>query len=350
MKTILTIFIALLTGFGLSAQTDKASREKYYSQSFTLKNLNELVVSNQYGTIDVTQTDSANISVKATIAIIAKNMSKADEMLDFIDIEDDFKEGILSISTKLTKDMSFSTMFKGITISVDYVIAVPQGVKLRLVNNEGNVFVADFQGDLNVDVKNSNFKATKLQGEFKIKQIGGEFNVGNVDFMDGEFKNTDLTLDDAFEVNVNLTGGKSNFKVAEKLNIKSNSGEVKVGEVEKMTGISSGTKFVVSDVGDALKMEMNRGSINVGNIHFNFASVDIKATYSKIGLTFMKDAGYQLDITQNRNLKTDIPSNFKLTEQLTATKNVIRRTGFIGNKDYNAFVNLDIRYGNIYIQ
>ncbi|MDL2231491.1 hypothetical protein LJB85_01985 [Porphyromonadaceae bacterium OttesenSCG-928-L07] len=346
MKTLLSILTLLVSSISIYAQSAK----KEYHESFEAKEITELIVSNQYGMIEVIQGAGDSVKIDAVISVTAKKESKANDLIFYIEVVEQFDEGRLNIRTDFGKDMSISRTFSGVDIAVDYRVELPVGLKLRLINADGNVFMENFDGELNVDLRASNFKANRLKGDFLIKQSGGEFSAEEVDKMVGDFRSTSLMIEEGYDINLTTNGGSYVVKSTEKLYVKSNGGAMRLGEIEHMSGVSVGTKYEIADIGDVLKMNLSRGEINVRNIHFSFSDVDLKTAYTKVGLTFMKGAGYHLELKHNKTMKLDIPSNFKLSEQAGSESGVLLKTGFVGDKKYNAKVMLDLRYGNMFIQ
>lgn len=347
MRTIVIIVCFLWMSTGLLAETMKREFRKVVDKA----GIQEVVISNRYGQIEVEQKKEGEIEVSAVVAVTAKSGSKADELLDFIKIEDVVSGGYLNITTAFGKDMSFKQMFSGVEINVNYKVTLPFGIKLCLVNTEGNIFVDNFAGNLNVDIKSGNFQAGTLkEGELVIKQNKGNFTVRDVAALNGDFKGCKLEIGNGKEVKLVVSDCQGDLKAIDQLNITSGGGTMKLGQIESLTGVSSSTKYEVQDIGDELKMSLRMGEINVRNIHFNFSAVELKGSFTKVGLTFMEGAGYHLELKHNKSLKMDLPRSFKLVQRPTSEKNILVETGFIGDQKYNGKVFVDIRSGNLYIQ
>lgn len=346
MKTVLCVFC--MVWFCISANA--AMSKKEFNKSFHKKEVKELVISNRYGKIEVEQGTGDSIQVMATIAVTDKTKVKSDELLEFVSINDTRTGDYLNIVTDFGKDMALKKLVSGVALDIDYKVIAPAGVKMRLINTDGDIFLGDFDGELNVDIKSGNFKADAIKGEeFYIKQDKGEFNVADVENMTGDFKNVLFNLEEAGEVKLTCGDCNGALKSVETLNINATASDLRLGSIESMTGISSSTKFLIQDIGNSLDMDMRWGEINIRNIHFNFTTVKVKGSFTKVGLTFMQDAGYTLELKHNKSLKIDLPKGCELAIQPTSQKNQIVKTGFIGNKQYNGKVFLELLNGNVYI-
>ena len=290
MKRLLLLAIVL---FGaVNAWAEEGSKE--FKKSFPAASINELTVTNRYGNIDVKQ-EGDEFSITTSVWVEAKTKAKVDEILEYISITAKEQGAVLNVETLFQKDMSLRQMFAGVTVSVDYHIKVPKGKKVRLVCTEGGASVADFVGDMNVEIVSGNFKANSVTGgEFSVKQNKGEFEVEKLGNMTAEFKSC----------------------------------KVKIGEGK----------------------EMKLGELNVRNINFSFATVDVKGSSTKVGLTFMEGCGYTLELARNKNLKVELPEGVTLENKPTTDKNTVLETGFIGNKKYAVKVNLNLSGGSLFIQ
>lgn len=325
MKTTLFILGMIFMGVTLYAQTSK----KEYQKSFDKAGITEVVLSNRYGQIDVEQKKADKIDVTATISVTAKNKSKADEFIEYIHIEDVVSGGFLNVETTFGKDVFFKQLLSGLEINIVYKVVLPYGMKLRIINTEGNVFINNFEGDLAIDIKNGNFQLGKMKdGVLQILQSGGNFVVDDVNTLNGQFKDCNLKIEKVREAKLNLEKCTGNLATAAKLNITSQNGELDLGEIEEMSGTANSTKFEIQDLGNELSMTMRFGEINIRNIHTDFSLIQLRTNYTKVGLTFMEGAGYNLELKHNKSLKMDLPADFQLSQQPTSEKKCTCRNRF----------------------
>lgn len=347
MKLVITALCILAFCVKLNAEVS----EKKYEKTFPKDKINELVLSNEYGQIDVEQTDGTEISVSVTMEVSAKTVAKADETLDLLNIRETVGSSSLNIATDFGKDMAIKQFLTSISLQINYKVSVPKGIKLRLIASDCNVFIDNFDGEINADIRNGNFKANSIKGaEFYIKQDKGSLNVADVDIMNGNIKNATIRIESGNDVKLETSSTSGDIGAVEKLNIRSSGGEIKLGEIEDLTGSSSFTKYEVQDIGNILDMDMKMGEINVRNIHFNFSEIRLKGSFTKVGLTFMEGAGYNLEVKRNKSLKMDLPRGMTLEERPTTERNMVIGTKFVGDTKYTGKVFLELSNGNLYVQ
>lgn len=347
MKWIVTALCMVVFCMTLNAEVS----EKKYEKTFPKDKINEVVLSNDYGQINVVQTDGDEISVAVGITVTAKTVAKADETLDMVNIKETLGGSFLNIATEFGKDMAIKQFLTSVSLQIDYKVSIPKGIKLRLIGSNCNVFIDTFEGEVNADIRNGNFKANSIKGEeFYIKQDKGSFDVASVDIMTGNFKNATIRIESGNEVKIETSSTDGKLESIEKLNIRSSGGEMKLGEIEDLTGSSSFTKYEVQDIGNLMDMDMKMGEMNVRNIHFNFSEVRLKGSFTKVGLTFMEGAGYNLEIKRNKSLKMDLPRGMNLDDRPTTERNMVVGTKFVGDPKYTGKVFLELSNGNLYIQ
>jgi len=326
-------------------------RKKMYEKKFSKDGLEELVISNTHGNIEVTQHEGAEIEVVAEMKVIAKTAAKADETLELLQIMETRTDQYLNLETKVGKDMGITQFFTGLTMSVDYKVSVPKGLKLRMINTDGSIFLGNFEGEINADIRNGDFKAAVLKGgEVYVKQDKGGFYVEDVAFLNGDFKNCTLQLEGGEDVRLTTSSCDGQLTSLNKLNIRSSGGTLKIGDVEDLSGSASFTKYEIQDLANLLDMDMKMGEMNIRNVQELFSEIRLKGSFTKVGLTFPEDSGYKLELKHNKSLKLDLPRNMKLEERPTAERNTTIGTKFIGNPKYTGKVVLELTNGSLFIQ
>ena len=344
-------FIIVLCLLAVAAQTKADESKKTYEKNFSKEGIEELVISNAYGKIEVTQHEGDEIQVIAGMKAIAKTGVKADETLDLIQVLETQAGNYINLETKFGKDMGIKQFLTGISVSVDYKVNIPKGVKLRLISSEGNIYLGNYEGELNVDIKNGDFKAAALKGgEVTVKQDKGDFSVEDVASLNGDFKNCTIQISSGDNVRLVTSTCDGDLVSVDKLNIRSSGGTMRLGDIEELIGSSSFTKYEIQDLANVLDMDMKMGEMNVRNIQLLFTEIRLKTSFTKVGLTFMKDAGYHLELKHNKSLKMDLPNGMKLEERPTAERNTTIGTKFIGNVKYSGKVFLDMSNGSLFIQ
>lgn len=347
MRAIITVLSVLV----LTCQVRADESKKTFEKKFSKAGLEELVITNTHGKIEIVQHEGEEIEVLAEMKVIAKTAAKADETLELIQILETRADRYLNLETKLGKDVSITQFFTGLSVSIDYKVNIPKGLKLRLISSDGNIYLGNFEGEINADIRNGDFKAAALKGgEIYVKQDKGNFYAEDVAVLNGDFKNCNIRIESGDNIRLTTASCDGQLTSVDKLNIRSNSGNLRIGDIEELTGSSSFTKYEIQDLANLLDMDMKMGEMNVRNVQELFSEIRLKGSFTKVGLTFPEDAGYKLELKHNKSLKLDLPRNMKLEERPAAEKNATIGTKFVGNPKYAGKVVLNLSNGSLFIQ
>ncbi len=343
------IFVTVLCLFALIFQVKADERKKTYEKKISKCELEELTINNKHGKIEVVQHDQEALEVVAEMKVVAKTAAKADEALELIQVVETPIGNSLHLETQLGKEMNVPQFLTSYTISIQYKITIPKGVKLRLITSLGDVFLGDFEGEINADIQHGNFRAGILKGgEVNIKQYKGEFQVKEVADLNGEFKNCSLLIQDGDDICLTTSSCDGQLVSINKLNIRSSGGILKIGDVEEVMGSSSFTKYEIQDLAHLLDMDMKMGEMQIRNVQKPFSKIHLNTSFTKVGLTFPQGAGYQLDLKRNKALKLELPSDIVLNEN--AERNKLVSQTQVGDKQYTGQVKLELANGTLYIQ
>ena len=342
------VFIAILIFVGIACRAENRSRT--FKKNFPASAVKELRVWNRFGNIDVRQ-EGNEFEIEAVIAMEGKSGAKLDELLKYIYIQVQEEGEVLDVKTVFEKGMSMLQRVSSVIVNVDYHIKVPVGKNVKLEVEDGNILLGDFVGNLSVGSVSGNFKAHSVkEGVFMVNFSKGDFEIEELTQLKGEFKSAKVKIGGGKEVKLNCTSTTLQLMEADHLNLKTSGGTCFLGMIDCLTAESFYTKYEIQDIGDSLQMKTRWGEVNIRNIHFSFAAVEIKSSSTKLGLTFGEGAGYDLSLKYNRGVKVDLPESFQLETQPVTEKNIIWRKGAVGDKKYDSKVVLELSGGNLFIQ
>lgn len=331
MKRILFIVFVLFTCLTVKADV----KHKKVEKTFKAENIKELVVENRYGQIEIEQWDKDVIEIKVDIKVDAGSMEKVNSILNKIDISFVQKADYINVITGFSENFKISkfsnAFFSGGSTKIDYVIHMPKNIALKLANEQGNVFIGDFAGKLNVDVKDGDLKIGKALGQSSINVNSGSVNIEYLVESTCIFEdNKEINIAKADDINIDAKHSEINITEANKIVITSSKGNCNIGNVTSLRGSSSMTDYIVQDVSEELVFDLWFGSLNVRNIHNMFSLVDVKTERARTGLTFMQGAAYDIEIRYHKNVKLDLPAGIDVKRRNTAKKKVFISEGKYG--------------------
>ena len=148
----------------LVLQANADERKKSYEKKWAKGDLEEVIINNKHGKIEVVQHAGEELMVVAEMKAVAKTAAKADEALELVQVVEIPIGKKIQFETQFGKEMNIPQFLAGFSLSVDYKVSIPKGMSLRLISSIGDVYVGDFEGDINADIEHGNFKASVLKG------------------------------------------------------------------------------------------------------------------------------------------------------------------------------------------
>lgn len=150
MKKIIKAYslLLLLMALTLAAHADIGEKNKTYSKTYSLRNNQEVKISNKFGKVAVNNWNRKEVKVDVNITVYSNDDRVAQSILNNINIES--SEG---------NDISFTTRFSGnnntkgknTKMQVNYTVYMPSSNPLSVKNEFGNTYIPDWAGEINID-------------------------------------------------------------------------------------------------------------------------------------------------------------------------------------------------------
>jgi hypothetical protein len=322
----------LIIGISLQAQSLKKDFHKEYSASSST----ELTLSNQFGTITVTDWDKNQVVIDVVVEVKTENQSKAQSLLDDIDVEFNESGNQISAKTILGHKGKFNTG-KGDkkSFSIDYTVKCPKGINLTVNHQFGNLGLSSLTGPVKIDLQFGSLNAVNLTGpKTDIDMQFGSLTIGKL----GDAK---ISIQHVDAVKIEEAGN---------LSLKSQFSEVNLGSVTSLSGDLNSGKLQVEKLTGRLDVKSNMGSIDIDQITKGFGSIDIVQNMGDVTLGIDQDAGYKLEAKVNMG-SIKVPDNVKVEKDRdsglpgVSAKNVRGTAG-----DGSSMVKIDVNMGSARIK
>ncbi len=172
-----TAIILLL--FGTSHATDGVwvDKQKQINRSITLKNNQQVSITNSFGKVNVNNWSRNEVKVEITIKVSAVNDKLAQELLDRIQIIENIGAAI-SFETKTGAVKNVSKQSK---MEIDYVVTLPSQTPLYVKNSFGDTFIPDRKGATEILQSFGGLKAGNLYRDAVIKVEFGKLIADGID-------------------------------------------------------------------------------------------------------------------------------------------------------------------------
>ncbi len=279
-----------------SSQTDQVNldgpeRSKTFSKSFPAGNGDKLILSNQYGSMQIKTWEKREVKVDVSIKAYGNSENDAQKLLDEVNIESGKQGDQIVFKTKMNQ--SNGNWGSGSRngrrwrreVKVDYVVYMPVSNDLTLSQNYGNVSMEDLSGALYAKVQYGNFSAAELRnsnnyisvqyGKTDIQQMnkavikhqyGSGLTIGTVGSIDLDAQYAAVTI--------NTVKGKASIK-------QQYGAGLTIGTTDQLDLDIQYANANVNTVKGNAKINQQYSNLNVGNV----GSLDLDAQYTsaKIG-------------------------------------------------------------------
>jgi hypothetical protein len=311
-RTILAVFLVLFVDTGtLSGQvySDRKVREYKVTDKTTVE------VSNKYGKVHVITWDKDSVRFEADLRISASNYQKMDKLRDNINFDFNATKTFVVAKTVFTNQATIISDFVDAfipsnTVSINYMVYVPEYVTLKVDNKFGDIYMDDFNGNLEIILSNGDLKANKLSGAPIVRVSAGNGTINSI------------------------SDGKVYASYSD-LQIRTDSRRDKfiIGRINELSASGYFSVFNIETLNRDLRSTLKYGNIVVHQINDAFSLINIDSEYADIDLYFNRATSYNLDITHQSDVLINLPANLAKIETrvLNESEKIMLTYGRIGN-------------------
>ncbi|MEL7531183.1 MAG: hypothetical protein AAFN10_07755 [Bacteroidota bacterium] len=316
-----------------------------------------LSISNRYGDVNINSWNEDYTKVVVTIYAHSADPERARERLDEVEIlERKTSSGVVLETEILSKTF---TLLRQQGIEVSYDISIPKNIPLDIENRFGDVYLDARSGNVKIDIKNGNIVAKDLTGEDnRIKlQFGqadlSKVNGGNLDIAFGQ-----LFLTEGQDIFLKGNGAVVRIDQVKEIELSANLGEIKIDEVDIITGSYTSTKVTVGRLNQKAELDIKAAiGFEIEEVAPGFEGIVLTGNFTALNLGFHEEATFKVDAQVEKgeltghNLGVDIQSTTqeeKMTIYQTQTL-VPPASGSISRTGKPGLVKIHSKYGNVRI-
>ncbi len=237
-------------------------KTKKFSKSFRLSSGEQLAIENKFGKVHINTWDKPEATVEVVMTARSSSDSKAQSLLDRINIvvSENSAEHEIMIKTQLDNMSNWGNGKQ--SFEINYTVNMPRNNPLRIKNSFGDTYVADCNGKADIQCSYGSLKTERLNHtDNYVKVSFGNGRIGYCKSGDIKVSYSDLEVTD---------GGN--------LVIESSFSELQIGNLQ------------------TTKIKAKYGSVDVGTNGKGFKSFDIDGSFSDIDLRIPATMGFDFDI------------------------------------------------------
>lgn len=315
-RTVLCLWLVLfLYPGGLLGQvySDKKVRNFKVTEKTTVE------VSNKYGKIHVVTWDKDSVRFEVDLRISASSYQKMDKLRNNIDFEFTATKYYVVAKTVFTSPTNLISDFVDAFIpsnpvTINYMVYVPKKVSLKIENKFGDIYMDDFNGNLEIILSNGDLKANRLSGSPKVIISSCDGTINSI--TDGKVivSYSDLQIKEAGKVNLETKSSRITIDRAVNINIDSKRDKYEIEAADYISTVGYFSTYSIGNLRRELRCNLKYGDLKVGQIADVFSFINIESEYTDVILYFYRRTSYNLDITHHKDVYINLPASLARIE------------------------------------
>ncbi len=306
----------------VSGQTSEKRINKEYniSEGFTLG------IDNEYGEINIVNWDQDVVDVEITISVESKSESKAEDILEKIEIDISESKSRVDFDTEV-EQVNTGGKTK---INVVYDVKAPAYINATLEQSYGSMYIQEITGIADLEVRYGSLMATALMNQDRdswntLDLKYGEATIEKVTALAAEVKYSELTVNESMVLETESAYSK-----------------LYLGKVVDLSAECKYDKLNMDLLTGILEVDAAYTNVSVGRISNDFSEVFVDLAYGnfKAGLDPHPAFAIEADVTYG---SINIPEGDYVKEKKAGNQEV---RGTIGGGSV-AKILADIKYGNL---
>lgn len=357
-KYLFIIFI--LISQGVFAQI--FNMDKSYDRSFHLNKDMEVSIINKYGDIQVVHWDNDSVRIQIKVHVTSHKEHKAQKLFEAIDIK--FKNNFFYVvaetemlgKSSVWTDISDATkqLFNSKTTSrIDYTVHLPRTSQLIIKNKYGNVYLGDYEGELDIEVSNGDIKAHDLLGKTKLNVSFGDLFINKIKHAIIQTVSAEAEIEEIVYLETHTRSSKFFIEHIDELVINSSHDKYHIGELNQIRGKGNFTFLKIKELINQVDIAQKYGALHFRNIGQDVRKFNLNTYKSDIHLSLNYERSYLLDFTTANPPQIQYPTGeYKKSEVVINEDDDIKNIQITwGNEDSNTILPIHIKAeeGNVFI-
>jgi hypothetical protein len=292
---LLTFFVVCYTNLWAKNKDEvtKTISEKYSTQTDT-----KLSINNRYGKVHINTWEKNEITVDIVIKAVGKDKEAAQKILDQITVKYGQTGNLISYETIINdskKGSWFSWSWDTLwgddekSFEINYTINMPKTNDLNLENRYGAIFLDNYNGVLELNLKYGSLKANKLLGN-GTKNITISYSKGEIESVEKgnlDFRYSSGKVDEVGEITLENRYGSFVINKARKVKTNTKYGSFAAQTIDELTGEVAYSGCEIGELRKKLVMEIRYASgFQIDKITDRFELIDIEGSYNSVKLGF----------------------------------------------------------------
>lgn len=312
-RALISLFIFVFPVFSAAQYNEK----RIFERTEQVNRETTLEINNKYGTIEITNWNRDEISIKAEIEATASSREKTGKLIEGISIDISATKYMVRVTTGFAKTLNaFLQSFKGMTnklisydskVQINYLIKAPSYLNLKIDNRYGDIILDEWNANAYISLSNGSFKTKSLSRGSELIMSFATVFAGRVDECSIKSSFSEFVIDEAASLRLNSVSSKYDLKEAGIVTVESKRDKFFAGSTGTLKGNSYFSQFRIDNLLNDIDITAKYGEMTVSRVSKGFDAISINAVFNDINLTFDPSASYSMDV-KHMNSFLSLPS------------------------------------------
>ncbi len=358
-NNILTLLLILYLTVAATVQAQPVTETRSLEKSFPVNGEMSLEITNKYGKIHLAPSPDDSVHINVDLRASAKNASRLRNLTEgisfnisstsyFILAETNFSKGPADLLESI-RNITNNIISAESKIEIDYYAAVPPGIKIKIDNRYGDIYLESLPNKINVHHSNGSLKAEELSGDNYFDLNFSDATIKSLIKSRIELSYSDLRIDYADNLTLNSTSSKIFAGSIVYLDTESRRDKYSIDKISNLDVNSYFSSFNIDRLYNSLRGVTKYGNVDLRETDTGFSLLSLESSYTDIKIITPDNTSFSLDV-KLINCPSVIPVDWVLEETaLSEERNEYLYSGEIGKKQGDARIILDLTKGSFSI-
>jgi hypothetical protein len=328
------------------------TESKQINRRFKVTPETRIEITNKYGKVKINTWNKDSIVFEIKVKVEDKKLSKLEKQISEIDFDFINSQHFIIARTKVGENRSSFekevTNFKETVlqsdgkIDIDVTVWMPATNQLKVENKFGDVYIDDFEGEIEIILSNGNLKSHDFEGKANLKLSFGDATINQIKTGRLECNYSEIYIKKA--VKLQIISKSSDFEITEinELNTESRRDKFRIQLIDVLDARGSFSNYRVNELTGNLKLKTEYGDLDVAKVATDFKALNIESKSMDINLNFNEKSEFGFEITHTKSQTNfDRKIEVKKQEVLDEKEKKIKLSGNFGNntKTGKLFIN-----------
>lgn len=303
-------------------------------------------ISNKYGKIELNSWEKDSVAIEIKIRVEEKKLSKLEKAIDEIDFDFTKNEHFLIAQTIVGQNKSGigkeiskfkETVFQsGGNIQIDYSVWLPAANELKVENKFGNIYIGDYDGDVEINLSNGNLKSHNITGKLDLTLSFADATINTINSANLDCNFSELYIKNAESLRIKSKSTTFEIVEVKELNATSRRDKFKIRLAETVKARGSFSNLRIDELTDRLNLRVEYGDVDVDKTAADFSNIFIESKSTDINLYFDEVSEFNFEITHTKtNLHLSGKTEIEKKETLDEKEKRMKLIGNFGGKSEN---------------